>query len=42
MKAASKKGKPSFYYHKLKTLWLEIIEVKQSTTKKVGEVSEKT
>ena len=42
MKAASKKGKPSFYYHALNTLWVEINEVKQTTPKKVGELSEKT
>ena len=42
MKAASKKDKPSFYYHELKTLWLKTNEVKQSTTQRVKEASEKT
>ena len=33
MNVASKKGKPSFYYHKLNTLWLEINDVKQTAPK---------
>ena len=42
IKAASKKGKPSFYYHTLNTIWLEINEAMNTAPKKVGELSEKT